>query len=208
MGISFPGIIDLDREWIAYSHILGLEDVPFASVSSFFSYPCSFLNDANAGACAEGFREKGSGSFFYLSLSNTVGGAIFSRNELMQGKNFRCGEVGHMTVVADGAECYCGKKGCLDAYCSAMRLSDAANGKLEQFFALLDQKDVGATKIWDSYTDYLAIAVNNIHMVLDCDIILGGYVGSYMGTYFQDIWNKVSKRNTFGEKDFYVNYFI
>ena len=72
VGISFPGIIDLDKELIAYSHILEVENVSFTTVSSFFSYPCYFLNDANAGAYAEGFHEEGSGEFFYLSLSNIV----------------------------------------------------------------------------------------------------------------------------------------
>ena len=204
VGISFPGIINLDRELITYSHILEVEAVPFASVSKFFSYPCLFLNDANAGAYAEGFHKEEEERFFYLSLSNTVGGAVFNKNELMQGKNFRCGEVGHMTIAADGEYCYCGKKGCLDAYCAAGRLSEAAGGKLEQFFDLLNQGEEKIVKIWDSYTDYLAIAVNNIHMILDCDIVLGGYVGSCMGTHLEDIWKKAAERNTFEEKDSYV----
>lgn len=204
VGISFPGIIDLDKGQIDYSHILGVEDVPLDLISAFFSYPCFFLNDANAGAYAEGFHGDETGRFFYLSLSNTVGGAIFDGKELVQGKNFRCGEVGHMTVVMDGESCYCGKKGCLDAYCAAWHLSDVADGKLEQFFCLLDQGDAEAVKVWDSYTDYLAIAVNNIYMILDCDIVLGGYVGSCMGTHFQELWGKVAGRNTFGEKEPYV----
>lgn len=204
IGISFPGIIDLDKELVTYSHILGVEEIPFASVGRFFAYPCFFLNDANAGAYAEGIQNEEAERFFYLSLSNTVGGAVFSDNELMQGRNFRCGEVGHMTVVIDGERCYCGKKGCLDAYCAAWRLSEAADGKLEQFFRLLDQGDVRAVNIWDAYTNYLAIAVNNIHMVLDCDIVLGGYVGSCMGTHLQELWDKVVDRNTFGEREPYV----
>lgn len=204
VGISFPGIIDLDKGQIAYSHVLGIEAVPLDSLSAYFSYPCFFLNDANAGAYAEGFHGDGVERFFYLSLSNTVGGAIFDGNGLVQGRNFRCGEVGHMTVVMDGESCYCGKRGCLDAYCAAWHLSDAADGKLEQFFCLLDQGDAEAVKIWDSYTDYLAIAVNNIYMVLDCDIVLGGYVGSSMGMHLQELWDKVAERNTFGEKEPYV----
>ena len=204
VGISFPGIIDLDKGQITYSHILGIEAVPLDSLSAYFSYPCFFLNDANAGAYAEGFHGDGAERFFYLSLSNTVGGAIFDGKELVQGRNFRCGEVGHMTVVMDGESCYCGKRGCLDAYCAAWHLSDVADGKLEQFFCLLDQGDAEAVKIWDSYTDYLAIAVNNIYMILDCDIVLGGYVGSSMGMHLQELWNKVAGRNTFGEKEPYV----
>ena len=204
VGISFPGIIDLDQGQITYSHIFGVELVPFDAVSAFFSYPCFFLNDANAGAYAEGFHDEEADSFFYLSLSNTVGGAIFNRNELVQGKNFRCGEVGHMTLVMDGESCYCGKRGCLDAYCAAWCLADAADGKLERFFELLDQGDVEAQERWDSYTDYLAIAVNNIHMILDCDIVLGGYIGSCIGTHLQDVWRKAAARNTFGEKVSFV----
>lgn len=204
VGISFPGIIDSDRERIADSHILGVKELPFASVSKFFSYPCSFLNDANAGAYAEGYHNEEAERFFYLSLSNTVGGAVFSKKELIQGKNFRCGEVGHMTIVIDGERCYCGKDGCLDAYCAAGRLADMAGGKLEHFFELLDQGEAEAVKRWGSYTGYLAIAVNNIRMLLDCDVVLGGYVGSCIGTHLRDVWEKVAERDTFGEKDPYV----
>lgn len=205
IGISFPGIIDLDRQLITYSHILGVKMISFDSVSRFFDYPCCFLNDANAGAYAEGIHSDERKRFFYLSLSNTVGGAIFDNHGMVQGNHFRCGEVGHMTVIPDGKTCYCGKKGCLDAYCSATILSDAAEGKLEKFFELLERKDQKAAEIWDVYTSYLTVALNNIHMLLDCDIILGGYVGSYAGPYLSDIWNKVSERNTFTEDQKFVN---
>lgn len=204
IGISFPGIIDLDRQLITYSHILGVKMISFDSVSSFFNYPCCFLNDANAGAYAEGICSDERERFFYLSLSNTVGGAIFDNNRLVQGDHFRCGEVGHMTVIPDGKICYCGKKGCLDAYCSAAILSTAAGGKLEKFFELLEKKDQRAAEIWDVYIGYLAVALNNIRMLLDCDIILGGYVGSYAEPYLQEIWNKVLERNTFTEERQFV----
>lgn len=204
IGISFPGIVDLDREMVVHSHILGVDSVPFASISRFFAYPCYFLNDANAGAYAEGIRSESMERFFYISLSNTVGGAIFNDNGLVQGKGFRCGEVGHMTVIPDGEPCYCGKLGCLDAYCAASYLSDAASGKLEQFFVRLRQGDEEFGKLWERYTDYLAIAINNIHMILDCDIVLGGYVGSYVEEHMHKIWEKVSARSIFTEGSTFV----
>lgn len=204
IGISFPGIVDLEKQMITYSHILEVQNLPLAEVSRFFAYPCSFFNDANAGALAEGIRMKEDERFFYLSLSNTVGGAILNERKLQQGKAFRCGEVGHMTIVPDGKLCYCGKKGCLDAYCSAKILSGKTNGKLEQFFEKLKQKDPDAKEVWDQYTSYLAIAVNNIHMILDCDIILGGYAGGYLDPYIPEIWEKVKKRNTFEEERLFI----
>ena len=204
MGISFPGIVDMDKNMISHSHILGISFVPFDYVSQFFEYPCIFINDANAGAYAEGIGSERSDRFFYLSLSNTVGGGIFSSDDLVQGKNFRCGEVGHMTIVPNGKLCYCGKGGCLDAYCSAKCLSDVADGKLEQFFEKLRRGDRNISGIWDQYTSNLAVAINNIHMILDCDIILGGYIGSFTEEYLQDIWRKVSERNIFTEKECYI----
>lgn len=205
IGISFPGIIDLDKEMVTDSHILGVKALPFVSVNSFFAYPCYFLNDANAGAYAEGKYSESLHRFFYLSLSNTVGGAVFSNGSLEQGKHFRCGEAGHMTIVPEGKDCYCGKQGCLDAYCAATQLSGLANGKLEDFFEKLDQGDEKAVQFWDRYTSYLSIAVNNIHMLLDCDIILGGYVGSCMGEHIQDIRAKLINRNTFAEDGTFVS---
>ncbi len=203
IGISFPGIINLDKEMITYSHVLGIKKIPFDTVSDFFDYPCTFINDANAGAYAEGISSDEMERFFYLSLSNTVGGAVFEHNRLIQGNHYRCGEVGHMTVIPEGRLCYCGRRGCLDAYCSALNLSDGSDGRLEHFFELLGEKDKAAAEIWDAYTGCLAVALNNIRMVLDCDIVLGGYVGSYVETYLPDIWRKVSERSTFtGDQPF------
>lgn len=204
IGISFPGIVDLQREKITYSHVLGVEAIPFSSANRHFSYPCYFLNDANAGAYAEGIRADASERFFYLSLSNTVGGAIFSHGDLTQGNEFRCGEVGHMTIIPDGAPCYCGKLGCMDAYCSARRLSDLTDGKLERFFFELKSGKKEIVEAWEEYTRYLSISINNIHMVLDCDIILGGYVGSCLEEFIQDIRKKVLQRNTFAGGDAFV----
>lgn len=199
LGISFPGIVDLQKKVISGSHVLDVKELPFSEIADHFTYPCYFLNDANAGAYAEGIRSEETEPFFYLSLSNTVGGAVYQDGRLMQGKGFCCGEVGHMTVVPDGKLCYCKKKGCLDAYCSARRLSDLTEKKLENFFDGLRQGEQRLTDAWEEYTDYLSIAVNNIHMVLDCDIILGGYVGSCLGEQIEDIRKKVSQRNTFSD---------
>ena len=204
LGISFPGIVDLTRQEITYSHVLGLHAIPFTDVSQYFPYPCQLQNDANAGAYAAGMHAKMPERFFYLSLSNTVGGAVFHHGALVQGSSFRCGEAGHMTIHPDGKKCYCGKRGCLDAYCAASILSDAADGSLEQFFERLDAGDSKLSALWETYTSDLAMAVNNIHMILDCDVMLGGYVGSRIGTHIELVREKAAGRNTFSEDGSYI----
>lgn len=204
IGISVPGIVDLEKGEITDSHALNLKALSFQEIEQFFQYPCTFLNDANAGAYAEGIQAEENERFFYISLSNTVGGAFFCDGKLMYGSEFRCGEVGHMTIVPDGLTCYCGKKGCLDSYCTARRLSDLADGKLEVFFEKFRSGEQTAAALWEDYTKYLAIAVNNIHMILDCDIVLGGYVGSYLEEYIPMIRSKAAERNTFSETGAFI----
>ena len=204
IGISFPGIVDLQKEAITNSHALDVKTLAFREVERYFPYPCFFLNDANAGAYAEGVQAEEKKSFFYLSLSNTVGGALYSDDRLVYGDEFRCGEVGHMTIVPDGIPCYCGKSGCLDSYCSAKRLNEIAGEKLGDFFVGLEQDRQEYKDAWERYTDYLAIAVNNLHMVFDYDIVLGGYVGSYLEDHILEIRKKVADRNTFSEDGQFV----
>ncbi|MGN0410059.1 MAG: ROK family transcriptional regulator [Candidatus Fimousia sp.] len=204
IGISIPGILNLEKKEVSYSHVLKIESITFEYISSFFSYPCYFLNDANAGAYAEGINQESIDRFFYLSLSSSVGGGIYSGSELIQGKEYRCGEVGHMTIVLDGDPCYCGKKGCLDVYCSSTRLSEMADGKLERFFERLERGEKDFVDAWDTYTSYLAVALDNICMVLDCDIVIGGYVGGYIDKHMQDVYRKVGERNIFEKRGTFV----
>lgn len=204
IGISIPGIVNFEKKEVSYSHVLKIESITFKYISSFFSYPCYFLNDANAGAYAEGINQESLDRFFYLSLSSTVGGGIYSGSELVQGKEYRCGEVGHMTIVLNGAPCYCGKNGCLDVYCSALRLSEMADGSLEQFFQRLECGEKEFADAWDTYTSYLAVALDNIRMVLDCDIVIGGYVGGYIEKHMQDVYRKVGERNIFEKRGSFV----
>lgn len=195
IGISIPGIVDLDKKEITDSHALETKELRFSEIENYFEFPCMFLNDANAGAFAEGLQERD--SFFYLSLSNTVGGSFFEEGKLRYGRAFRCGEIGHMTIIPEGEGCYCGKKGCMDSYCNAKNLSDLTEGKLDKFFDELERGRKEYAEVWNQYIKYLAIAINNIHMILDCDIVLGGYVGSYLNTYMEQIRQAVSERNTF-----------
>ncbi len=204
VGISVPGIVDQKREEIAFSHILGIRRMPFERISRFFPWPCYFMNDANAGAYAEAAGREKKEPFFYLSLSNTVGGAMFTGSGISDGAHFHCGEAGHMTVVPGGRPCYCGNRGCLDAYCSARILAEAGGGKLESFFERLRKGEPEIRSLWQEYTDVLAAAVHNLYMVLDCDIVLGGYVGSYAEEFGEEIREKAGTGNVFENSGSYV----
>ena len=206
VGVSLPGIVDSEAGVLRYSHILELRDVPLSMLSRRIPYPCSFINDANAAGLAEVYGTSAAGNLIYLSLSNSVGGAILTDGSLYMGNHLRAGEFGHNTLVPGGRQCYCGKEGCLDAYCSAHLLSEQADGNLAAFFDGLRERDTEKQTIWQEYLTYLAVAVNNLHMSFDCDVIVGGYVGAFLEEFGGPLRSLLEERNTFQPEASYLKY--
>ncbi|MDD3115194.1 MAG: ROK family transcriptional regulator [Anaerovibrio sp.] len=197
IGVSLPGIVDNERQLLTYSHTLELRDIPLEEIAGRLPYPCMFINDANAAGYAE-LRGLGiTGSAVYLSVSDTIGGAILNSGRLYHGDNLRAGEFGHAALVPDGRLCYCGKRGCVDAYCSTKLLANYADTELKGFFDALQQGDSRLQEWWEEYLDYLSIVINNLRMSFDCDIIVGGYVGIFLCAYEKALREKLAERNTF-----------
>ncbi len=197
VGISLPGIVSKDGSRLLYSHALDIYDIETSRFSRFLPYPCSFVNDANAAALAELWRSPETEDLVYLSLSNTVGGAVISGGKLYTGKNLRSAEFGHTTLVPKGRRCYCGKEGCLDSYVSAKILADHAEGSLASFFERLREGDAALQAVWTEYLGMLAVAMNNLRMSFDCDVIAGGYVGAYLEEFGAPLRQMLAQRNTF-----------
>lgn len=195
VGLSLPGIVDREEKLLLRSHTLHLENISFRNLENDLGYAYSLENDANSAACAE--LEGAGGNAVYLSLSNTVGGAVYLQNHLYKGENFKSAEFGHMTIERNGRPCYCGKKGCVDAYCSAKILQEYGDGNLEAFFVKVREKVPEIMKVWDEYLDTLAVTVTNLRMTFDCDIVLGGYVGGYLEEFMPELTKKVREYNNF-----------
>lgn len=202
-GVSFPGI-PAAGGGIQSSHVLGLGA---CSGEGFLRWlPCRGLlcNDASAAGKAELWGSESPGTAVYLSLSNSVGGAILFGGRLYEGENLRAAEFGHMTLVPGGKRCYCGKSGCLDAYCAAGLLSGPYGGSLDAFFSALDRGEPEAAALWESYTPCLAAAANSLHMAFDCTVILGGYVGAFLTPYMGPLRALAASLDTFGGEGAYL----
>lgn len=204
VGFSIPGIVNHRTNRIDRSHVLELSDYPLEKFSE--DIPCKtwFMNDANAGAFAEGFHAQEGDHFFYLSLNNAVGGGFYDGEQLLGGDNFRSGEVGHMILVPDGKLCYCGKRGCADSYCNALCLVEENEKSVGCFFERLDEGRSDALIRWKEYVHNTSMLIHNIHMLLDCDIIIGGYVGSAMGERIGDIRQEVMRLDLFDQEADYI----
>ncbi|MRM90103.1 ROK family transcriptional regulator [Faecalicatena contorta] len=199
VGISLPGIIDADSKYMMVGKVLDFDGGDLDEFRSRIPYPCLFSNDANAGGFAELWRAGNLENVIYLSLSNTVGGAILINGQNYYGETQKGGEFGHLIIKPGGRKCYCGRRGCVNAYCSATNLR-LGEDTLEDFFRELSKGSEPQKKVWDEYKEYLVLTILNLRTSFDCDIILGGYVGSFLEDYVEEIVAEVQKNSLFGEE--------
>ena len=102
-----------------------------------------------------------------------------------------------MTIIPDGKPCYCGKRGCMETCCSVSALLEW-DETLEDFFLHLRKKEHSYEERWLSYLSALTIAIDNLHMVIDYDVILGGSIAPYITDNDIDLLlSKIQKASAF-----------
>ena len=90
--------------------------------------PTALTNDANAAAIGEMTygAARGMKDFIMITLGTGVGSGIVINGQLVYGHDGFAGELGHVMVEKDGRICGCGRKGCLETYCSATGVARTA----------------------------------------------------------------------------------
>ncbi len=89
----------------------------------------ALTNDANAAAIGEMIYgvARGMKNFIVITLGTGVGSGIVINGQLVYGCDGFAGELGHVIVRREnGRPCGCGRKGCLETYCSATGVARTA----------------------------------------------------------------------------------
>ena len=98
--------------------------------------PVAVTNDANAAAIGEMVYgvARGMKNFIVITLGTGVGSGIVVNGQLVYGSDGFAGELGHVTMVRgeEGRMCGCGRKGCLETYCSATGVARTARELLDK----------------------------------------------------------------------------
>lgn len=207
VGLTFPGVIDQEKDTIVLSPTLRMKDISLSAVREPIPFPVFIENDSTSGGAAEWLGlspEEREEDFVYLFLEDGIGGAVFIGGHAYLGGGRRSGEFGHMCLVPDGRLCNCGKKGCLEAYCSAYRFTRDLGITADEFFAGLKEGNAEYLALWEEVLDYLSIAINNLRMAFDCNVILGGYVSGYIEPYLSTLRAKAAARNPFETEARYI----
>lgn len=96
--------------------------------------PTALTNDANAAAIGEMTygAARGMKDFIMITLGTGVGSGIVINGQMVYGHDGFAGELGHVIVRREnGRLCGCGRKGCLETYCSATGVTRTAREFLE-----------------------------------------------------------------------------
>jgi glucokinase len=123
LGLGVPGLADIETGTTRFLPNMAGQwrDVPVrALLGPLVGCPVALLNDARLATLGELTFGHGRavGTFAFFTLGTGIGGGVAIDGRLHLGPLGAAGELGHQTIVPDGAPCTCGNRGCLETLAS------------------------------------------------------------------------------------------
>ncbi len=194
IGIGVPGPVDgkgvvnkcINLGW----GVFNIQD----ALWSLTGLPVRAGNDANVAALGEAWKGGGNGcdNMMMATLGTGVGGGIIIDGKPVSGVHGAGGEIGHLVLDHLETEaCNCGKKGCVEQYCSAtgvvrvakrhLAASDAPSSlRATENLTCKDVFDAGkagdalALEILETVYEYLGRFLANVCGVVDPEVVVIG----------------------------------
>lgn len=195
IGIGTPGALSARTGGLKNSNTLTLNGrLVKQDLETLLGREIRIENDANCFALSEAIDGAGRdyGVVFGVILGTGVGGGVVFGKKLHTGPQHIAGEWGHNTLIPDGRPCYCGRRGCVEAYLSgpglvAQWLEHGGNGNSVSAEQIVDRALAGDDRgrmALDRYLDYFARAMAVVINILDPDaIVLGGGMSNVSALY-------------------------
>lgn len=167
------------------------------SLQELTGFPVKAGNDASLAALGECWQGGGKGcsSMVFVTLGTGVGGGIVAEGKVIPGAHGAGGEIGHMVInTGETALCSCGKRGCVEQYCSATGIVRLARRYLERnntasslwtipeltckdVFQQAAAGDEPAREILEQFYRYMGVFLANVCAVTDPErVVIGGGV--------------------------------
>ncbi len=148
--------------------------------------PVKAGNDASVAALGECWKGGGAGfqNMVFATLGTGVGGGIVLGGQVIHGTHGAGGEIGHMVLNRDETSvCGCGKRGCVEQYCSATGIVRLAKLHLENTDAPSALRTVDPLTCKDVF-DAAAAGDSEAQVILE-------QVYAYLGEFLANICNVV-----------------
>lgn len=208
IGLSSPGILNVDRGLVHYAINLGWVDFPLADLlAEKVSLPVWIISDVSAGALGEyNFGSaRNQSHLLYISIGTGISASYLSGGAFFPTPNGTLMNIGHTSIDHDGVTCNCGNKGCLEQYVSSSAIVARVIREKEQFlpemshlFNELDRFGVSeiyeyaakghhySQKVLKEAGEMLGVAIANLVNIFGTvPIVIGGGL-SLAEKYFMD----------------------
>ncbi|MGV9671964.1 MULTISPECIES: ROK family protein [unclassified Gordonia (in: high G+C Gram-positive bacteria)] len=127
VGMAIAGFLTPDRQIVRFApHLPWRETAVAQEMTARIGIPVFTEHDANSAAVAEqrfGAAARGHNALV-LAIGTGIGAGLLIDGRIYRGSFGVAPELGHLTVVPDGRQCSCGKRGCWERYCSGTGLVD------------------------------------------------------------------------------------
>jgi glucokinase len=189
-GVGVPGTADMKTGNVEYCPNIGWEDVPAGEIfRDSLGRDVIVAQDSRCAAWAEYLLRTGHKyqSMICLTLGTGIGCGIILDGKIFNGAMNTAGELGHCIFEKDGRACKCGRRGCLERYCSGTGIIQRAleefpqklanlPHKSESVFQLAYEGDQDALALIQEVVKDLAIGIANAVSILSPEavIISGG----------------------------------
>jgi predicted NBD/HSP70 family sugar kinase len=210
VGIGIAGIVDRQRALVHYATYFGWRNVPLVQMlEQRLHIPVVVDNDVNALTAAEQWFGVGRGvnDFLVVSIGRGVGLGLVLNGQLYRGSVGGAGEFGHITVVPDGPQCACGKRGCLEALISDPAVTYRVSATLgtpvtiHTAVELALHGDATVQSIFAAAGRTLGMAVANLVNILNPALVILGGEGVAAGKLILDPFQDALREHCFNGFD-------
>ncbi len=185
VGVGTPGSISARTGLLKNSNTVCLNDRPIKEdLERRLGRTIRIENDANCFTLSEAMdgAARDYEVVFGVIMGTGVGGGIVCRKRLHAGPQHIAGEWGHNTLIAGGRNCYCGRRGCVEAYLSGPGLVhdwraevDDSTISAEEIMRRADAGEPASERVVQRFLDRFGQALAQVINILDPDaIVLGG----------------------------------
>ena len=197
ISIGIHGVIcDNEITFTPYYDYAGLPIVE--RLKEHFGIPVLLENEANLSVIGEKCFCYNVSNLIGMSIHSGIGVGIIIDNELYTGFNGNAGEFGHIIIDADGRQCPCGNRGCIEQYASERAiLHGYAKAKkldktnIDDFIAAYNSGDDIAVSLVDEFVKYTAIGVNNILNIFNPEVIV---INSSFTIYIPELHERIKAK--------------
>lgn len=204
VGIALQALISSDGQSIIYGKILNCTGLNISQFSKRIPYKCIFNHDAESLANTELWVDRTIKDAVFFNIRDNLSGAVIIGGDFFRGGELKSGVFEHMTIVPDGRPCYCGKKGCVNSYCSISAFLNPGED-VDSFFQKVRTQKAEYITRWEKYLENLAMTIDNLHMFITSNVILGGTLSKYLVSEDVDkLQTMVHKRSAFPSNERYI----